>query len=291
MHGAGPFPAAMPSGPMLKVPGTYKMAHWICNQAPGKKIGVVYMYQSMKRTVMTLASLLRRISFAEKSALLTIAIAASAFYVFSELAQEVLAGTTRIFDEAVLLAFRNPLDFSDPLGPRWLEEMMRDFTALGSSGVLMALTLIVIGFLILVRKRHMALMVACSVAGGALVSQLLKWGFARPRPDLVPHGTFVYTQSFPSGHAMLSAVVYLTLGALLARSQADVRLKIYLLTISACLTVCVGISRVYLGVHWPTDVIAGWVVGTGWALLCWLIMLWLQSRGQVEPETGTDNSN
>ncbi|WP_199688138.1 phosphatase PAP2 family protein [Noviherbaspirillum sedimenti] len=237
---------------------------------------------------MTLSSLLARIGFAEKSALLTMAVAATAFYVFSELADEVSEGETRAFDEAVLLAFRNPQNLSDPLGPRWLEEMMRDFTALGSFGVLTVLTLVVIGFLVLVRKRHAALMVAGAVIGGVLASHLLKWVFDRSRPDLVPHGAFVTSQSFPSGHAMLSAVVFLTLGALLARSQENVRLKIYFLSIAACLTVVVGISRIYLGVHWPTDVIAGWVVGIGWALLCWLTMLWLQGRGKVEPESNNN---
>ncbi|RJG04355.1 phosphatase PAP2 family protein [Noviherbaspirillum sedimenti] len=216
------------------------------------------------------------------------AVAATAFYVFSELADEVSEGETRAFDEAVLLAFRNPQNLSDPLGPRWLEEMMRDFTALGSFGVLTVLTLVVIGFLVLVRKRHAALMVAGAVIGGVLASHLLKWVFDRSRPDLVPHGAFVTSQSFPSGHAMLSAVVFLTLGALLARSQENVRLKIYFLSIAACLTVVVGISRIYLGVHWPTDVIAGWVVGIGWALLCWLTMLWLQGRGKVEPESNNN---
>jgi undecaprenyl-diphosphatase len=120
------------------------------------------------------------------------------------------------------------------------------------------------------------------VLGGSLLSSGLKIGFERARPDLVPHGATVYTKSFPSGHSFLSAVVYLTLGALLARVQPKRRLKIYLLGLAALLTVAVGLSRVYLGVHWPTDVLAGWTVGATWALLCWLVALWLQSRGTVE---------
>ena len=83
---------------------------------------------------------------------------------------------------------------------------------------------------------------------------------------------------------MLSAVVYLTLGALLARTQTHRGIKVYFLAVAGLLTVIIGVSRVYLGVHWPTDVLAGWVGGAGWALLCWLVMLWLQRRGKVEAE-------
>jgi undecaprenyl-diphosphatase len=90
---------------------------------------------------------------------------------------------------------------------------------------------------------------------------------------------------------MLSAVVFLTLGVLLARTQADVRVKTYLLTVAAIATMIVGASRVYLGVHWPTDVLAGWAIGTGWALMCWLLLLWLQKRGKVEPEEDGDDEN
>jgi undecaprenyl-diphosphatase len=98
----------------------------------------------------------------------------------------------------------------------------------------------------------------------------------------VPHGAIVYTASFPSGHAMLAAVVYLTLGALLARVQPRLVLKLYLLGLAILLTIAVGVSRVYLGVHWPTDVLAGWTLGAAWALFCWAAALWLQRRGQVE---------
>jgi undecaprenyl-diphosphatase len=132
------------------------------------------------------------------------------------------------------------------------------------------------------RKAHAALFVVAAVGGGMLLSTLLKMGFDRPRPDLVPHGALVYTASFPSGHATLSAVVYLTLGALLARVQPRFVLKFYLLGLAIVLTVTVGVSRVYLGVHWPTDVLAGWALGAAWALFCWAAALWLQRRGQVE---------
>ena len=203
-------------------------------------------------------------------------------FVFAKIAAEMREGETRDFDQFLLLAFRSKTDLYEPLGPSWLVEVMRDITALGSFTVLGLVTFSVAGFLMLTQKRHAAGIVVLSIISGTLVSSVLKWLFARPRPDLVPHATMVYTQSFPSGHAMLSAVVYLTLGALLARTQAEPKVKVYLLLLAMGLTLTVGISRVYLGVHWPTDVLAGWAGGACWALLWWGITLWLQSKGKVE---------
>jgi undecaprenyl-diphosphatase len=126
------------------------------------------------------------------------------------------------------------------------------------------------------------LLVIGAVCGGMMLSTALKMGFERPRPDLVPHATRVYTASFPSGHAMLSATAYLTLGALLARVEKLRRIKAFFLGLAVCLTLLIGISRVYLGVHWPSDVLAGWADGAAWASLCWFAALQLQRRGQVE---------
>jgi undecaprenyl-diphosphatase len=143
---------------------------------------------------------------------------------------------------------------------------------------------IVCGFLALGGKSHMALLVCVSVTGGLTASSLLKEVFQRPRPDLVPYAVYASGTSFPSGHSMMSAVAFLTLGALLARSQKRKRLKAYFLVLATLLTVMVGLSRIYLGVHWPTDVLAGWTAGAVWALLCWLAARWLQSRRAIEPE-------
>lgn len=228
--------------------------------------------------------LLASVSTMERATLAVVGFIAFAFYLFLAVADEVMEGAPGSLDRGILLALRNPADPSDPLGPPWVEEMMRDLTALGGTSVLTLLTLAVIAFLILTRKRHAALLVAVSVAGGTILSQGLKWGFDRPRPDLVPHGMSVYSQSFPSGHAMLAAVVYLTLAALLARTQTRTRVKLFLLGTAAVLTVVVGISRIYLGVHWPTDVVGGWALGAAWASSCWLVMLWLQRKGEVEGE-------
>jgi undecaprenyl-diphosphatase len=214
--------------------------------------------------------------------LLGLLLAAAALWAFVGLADEVREGDTHALDRGILLALRNPADPADPLGPRWLEEVARDVTALGGNAVLTGVTLAVIGFLALARKRGAALLVAASVGGGMALSTLLKLGFARPRPDLVPHAVEVYTASFPSGHAMLSAITYLTLGALLARVQPRWRLRIYILALAVLVTLLVGSSRVYLGVHWPSDVAAGWCVGAAWALACWLAALRLQRTGGIE---------
>jgi undecaprenyl-diphosphatase len=209
-------------------------------------------------------------------------VVAAAVWGFVELADDVVEGDTRAIDERLMLLLRADGERSDPLGPSWLEELARDVTGLGSAGVLTILTLASAGVLVLQRKRHLALYVVGAVAGGSVVSMLLKFGFDRPRPDLVPHGQIVYTSSFPSGHSLISAVAYLTLGALVASGQTNLALRAYLIGLAGFLTAIVGVSRVYLGVHWPTDVLAGWTAGAAWALLCWAVGERLRRRGAVE---------
>jgi undecaprenyl-diphosphatase len=232
-----------------------------------------------------LAALVAHVNRIERGMLLIMIVAAVLLFVFAVLADEVAEGDTRAFDERVLLALRAAGDPADPIGPRWFEEMMRDFTAIGGTGVLVLMVLAVAGFLTLTGKGHAALAIIVAVSGGTLLSQTMKWAYARPRPELVPHGAEVYTASFPSGHAMMSAIVYLTLGAMLARTQSSQAVKAYIISVAIFLTVLVGTSRVYLGVHWPTDVLAGWALGALWAIASWLAMLWLQARGQVEDES------
>jgi undecaprenyl-diphosphatase len=184
-----------------------------------------------------------------------------------------------------------PGTLGQPIGPSWLALAARDITSLGGYTVLLLMTLSAIGFLLMVRKPGAALLLLVSIGGGMLLSSGLKELFDRPRPDLVPHAVQVYTLSFPSGHAMLSAVTYLTLGALLARVQPRRRVKAYLLGLGILLTALIGISRVYLGVHWPTDVLAGWCAGSAWAIACWTVALWLQQRGRVERDDQAAEEN
>jgi undecaprenyl-diphosphatase len=207
----------------------------------------------------------------EFSVLLSAVVLSAGVWVFIELADEVTENEAVSIDEAVLLSLRNDADLSDPVGPGWVEEMGRDFTALGSMGVLTLITLAVLGYLLLAGRNRTSLFTLLAVAGGMLLSTLLKMGFDRARPDLVPHDTVVYTASFPSGHSMMAAVTYLTLAAILSRVHSSPLLKAYLLITAAVITLLVGASRVYLGVHWPTDVLAGWLGGTAWALGFWLI--------------------
>lgn len=219
----------------------------------------------------------------------SLAVIAALLFGFGKLAGEVLDGDTRSFDEYVLRALRNPADLADPIGPAWLESVVRDITSLGSFSVLTIVTLSVVIYLLIDGKRAAAAFVFFAIAGGGILSELLKHLFARPRPELVAHLVDVKTLSFPSGHAMLSAVTFLTLGALLTRVQSRRRLKAYLLSLAIFLTILVGLSRLYLGVHWPTDVLAGWCAGAAWAMGCWLLATWLQSRGQIEQPVEDDN--
>ncbi len=227
-----------------------------------------------------------RWSAAEFAALMALATAAAASLGFFILVGKVVDGKTHAFDEAVLRALRNPADTHDPIGPWWVEAMIRDLTALGSTTVLALITAAAVGYLLIDGKRATAVFVIVSVLGGAVVSMLLKQAFARPRPELVAPLVDVHTLSFPSSHAMLSATTFLTLGALLARVQTRPALKAYLLGLAVILTLLVGASRVYLGVHWPTDVLAGWCAGAAWAMICLAVMLWLQRHGRVEKPDG-----
>ena len=202
-------------------------------------------------------------------------------WIFVGLAGEVLAGDTQAFDYWLLQALRSPEDPAWPRGPHWLVEVGRDVTAFGSPVVVALLTAAVLGYLWLQRRYGALWFVVVATAGGGLLGRLLKELFARDRPNPVPC-LWVSSPSFPSGHAVLAAVVYLTLGILLARLEPRLLLKVYFLGVMMALACLVGLSRVYLGVHYPTDVLAGWTVGLVWSLLCWLAARYLKRRGAVE---------
>jgi len=191
-------------------------------------------------------------------------------FVFINLAGKVTEGDTLAFDTKILRALRSPVDPGRPIGPPWVENVLLDLTAVGGSTVLWLMVTAVVGFMLLQTRYRTALFVLLTALSGELLNAGMKALFNRPRPSIVPHLRDAFSTSFPSGHAMESAIVYLTLGAILMR-VAETRLtKIYILALAILLTFLVGVSRVYLGVHYPTDVIGGWIVGFMWASVCWL---------------------
>jgi undecaprenyl-diphosphatase len=201
---------------------------------------------------------------------------------FVTLASQVVEGDTQTLDVKVLQALRNPADPSKPIGPEWLALAVADLTALGGFTVLTLVVAIVVGFLVLQTRYNTAWFVAATAISGELFNFVLKHTFNRPRPTVVPHLS-ILSPSFPSGHAMESAIVYLTLGAVLMRVAKRRVTKMYALGVAVLLTVLVGVSRVYLGVHYPTDVIAGWTAGFMWASVCWLVAQRFETR-TIEPE-------
>lgn len=207
---------------------------------------------------------------------------AGCLWAFVELAELARDTAPHSFDTSILLAFREPGSTADPIGPLWLEEAMRDLTALGSMIVLVLITTATVIYLFIMRRAGDALLVLVAVGCGQILSSLLKLGIDRPRPDLVSHLAPVQTLSFPSGHAMMSAVTYLTLGSLLAAFVQGRAARIYFVVLAVLLTVLVGISRIYLGVHWPTDVLAGWCAGFAWAMLCWAAARLLRRRNGAD---------
>jgi undecaprenyl-diphosphatase len=197
------------------------------------------------------------------------------------LAGGVVDGRTSEIDMAILMALREGGDPNNPLGPPWVEEMMRDFTALGGTGLLTLIVgAIALYYVIQGRNREMLVLIT-AVAGAYLLSYVLKGLFDRPRPEFIPPSEYLYTASFPSGHALLAASTYLTLAGILAQLLPRRRLKAYVLILALFVVLLVGFSRLYLGVHWPSDVLAGWLIGSVWAIAWWLAVRWLRRRGRL----------
>ena len=194
---------------------------------------------------------------------------------FAKLSSEVLEGDTRGFD-LYLLHRAQALRVDHP----HFVDVMRDLSALGSTVLLTLLALITVVYLALVGSRTMAVLVAGAVVTGAVMVDLMKAAFGRLRPDAAFAEMAAQGLSFPSGHSSISAIVYLTLGALVASTRTRLVEQTYILTVSAVMTGLVGISRVALGVHWATDVMAGWAFGAAWA------MAWLLLAGRIA-RTGT----
>jgi undecaprenyl-diphosphatase len=196
-------------------------------------------------------------------------LAAVCLLVFRHIAEEVGEGDTRAFDRAVIYALRAPGDPHRPIGPAWLNTAAVDITSLGSTTLLGILVVLVCGLFLSLRRRREAVLLLLASGGGLILTNYLKDVFQRDRPPLILHAVPAINASFPSGHATLSATVFLTLGALIAHFGHRRRVRVYALASAVILSLMVGCSRVYLGVHWPTDVLAGWCIGSAWALVWW----------------------
>lgn len=225
-----------------------------------------------------LKSLLRRI---ESLALIWVIGAAGAVWAFVAIAGDVREGETSALDKQILLALRNPADLSDPIGSRSFEEAMRDVTALGGVTVMILVAVVGVLAFLIHRKRWHAGVLAATVLLADISSEFLKHLYGRPRPDLVPHGSYVYSASFPSGHSTLSAATFLTLAMLISSLEPNRGTKIMVFVLAFMLVLAIGFSRVYLGVHWPSDVLAGWCLGAAWALAAWTVLLRLGGRDKV----------
>jgi undecaprenyl-diphosphatase len=223
----------------------------------------------------------------EPFVLAALAVAAAGVWAFFVIASEVLEGETDTIDRLLLQLLRVPGDPSRAIGPQWLMVVARDVTALGDFAILGFVLLAVTIFLVLARQIRMALFMLASILCGMILAAVLKNLFERDRPALIPPvvgapDLYLTTSSFPSGHAMMSAIVYLTLGALLARLVRDLHLKIYVLSVALSVALLVGLSRVYLGVHWPSDVAAGWAIGAAWALGWWVAAQLVAARVETK---------
>jgi len=198
-----------------------------------------------------------------------------------KLASEVSEGDTLALDKAILIAVRGATD-GHSLASNTLRRLMLDVTTLGNNGLLAMVALLAVGFLIAAGKGRLGTLLGAGILIGSAASAVLKLAYDRPRPDVVAHLVSVDTASFPSGHAMNAAVVYLTMAVLLARGQKRHGARIYILGVGVMLTLLIGLSRIYLGVHWPTDVLVGWIFGASWAALIAYAGAKLQHRGAVE---------
>jgi undecaprenyl-diphosphatase len=228
----------------------------------------------------------------ETATFLHLFIAACCGWIFLTLARKIGGRGTVELDQAILLTCRRKDDLAIPRGPKWLFTFLHDITSLGSGTQLTLASAITVGFLCLRRRFRAAGFLTVSIGSGLLMSYLLKNFFLRERPTVVPRLTTFDRASFPSGHSMGAALVFLTLGGIVSRQTRSLLSEAYFLAVAVVLSILVGISRIYLGVHFPSDVLAGWAVGSFWSAVCTQLARWLQREGAVEsPGTSIEQSS
>ena len=191
-------------------------------------------------------------------------LAGALILLFALLATAVSLHLSMGFDRAIILSLRNMENIARPLGPDWLPETMRDITSLGSVVVALGFAAILSGYLLLTGYRGAAALLFGSAVGALLLNDLLKFAIDRPRPDAILQTARVFTSGFPSGHATLSSVTYISAAALFGRLYHERRVRTYLIAISILVVALIGFSRIYLGLHFPTDILGGWCIGAAW---------------------------
>ncbi|MFN9847355.1 MAG: phosphatase PAP2 family protein [Alphaproteobacteria bacterium] len=189
---------------------------------------------------------------------------------FFGLGAAMLTGMLEALDRDLLLVLRGSGGLGDPVGSRGIEEAVRDLTALGGTTLVAVTTVAVSLFLLAQRQGRHAVVLAGVVLLAWLTKDTAKHLFGRARPDLVPHEVFVSSASFPSGHTTMGTVLLLTLAVLASRYGPSGRGRLLIYGYAVLLAGLVGFSRVYLGVHWPSDVLAGWCLGAFWAATAWV---------------------
>jgi undecaprenyl-diphosphatase len=227
----------------------------------------------------------------EITALAALMILAGGVAAFADIAEDFREDEARAFDMRVLTGLHPGPDLADPIGPAWLDRAAQDFSAFGSVAILMTIAVVTVGFLLMQKRALQAGLLALALGGGLALSETMKFVFERTRPPEIYYAAGALNASFPSGHALLSTVFYLTLGAMLARLVPRRRQKLYALGVALTLALLVGVTRIYLGVHWASDVFAGWSLGAAWAMACWLIEWWIERKMKPAQSVGDEKSD
>jgi undecaprenyl-diphosphatase len=220
-----------------------------------------------------------RVARSEIAALTALLVVGLGVMTFVEVADDMTETDGQMFDQAVL-HWLQPVA-GQPRGPWWLHEAAVDLTSLGGISVLTLFAFIALAFLLIQRKRLSAVLLVVGLAGGVALSEGLKAFFGRARPPEAYQAVETLNASFPSGHALLSTVFYLSLGVMLTRAFPRKRLKAFVLGTAVFIALLIGLTRVYLGAHWASDVIAGWCAGAAWAMALWLVAYAVERRQQA----------